>query len=98
MIHRLSLLWGEPVEQLEEELSAEDIIRYQCLYELEPWGSEADDVRFQQLCYVTAQVNSTKKLNASDFVMPWRRTKKEKVPFEVGLMSHVENMRRQTPK
>lgn len=94
MIHRLSLLWKEKVEWIEDNFTAEDIIRYQCLYELEPWGSEADDLRFQQLCYVTAQSNSPKKLDPKDFVMPWRKPRRQIVPYDVGITAHIEHIKR----
>jgi hypothetical protein len=92
MIHRLSLLWGKSVERIEDEYTAEDIIRYSCLYELEPWGCEADDLRSQQLAFLIAQANSKKKLNPADFAMPWRKPVRRKVPFEVGMMLHRTNI------
>ena len=88
-LYRLSLAWGQPVTQLEQTLSAEDLIGYGVYYELEPWGSEADDLRFQQLCYTVAQSQSTKRLKPADFAMPWRRVEKKTVNFEAGLTAFV---------
>jgi hypothetical protein len=63
-------------------------------YDLEPWGCEAEDHRFTQLAYITAQVQSKKQLNYTDFLPPWRKPQRKVVPFEVGLLAHMEHMKR----
>jgi hypothetical protein len=93
MLYRLSALFGEPVEELEERLTADQLQGYMAYYELEPWGCEADDHRFTHLAYVTAQVQSKKKLEYKDFLPPWRKPVKKVVPFDVGIVAMVEHMK-----
>ena len=80
---------------IEEEFSAEDIIDYALLHELEPQGCDADDVRFQQLAYLIAQSHSTKRLDPSSFAMPWRKAEKLRiVSAEVGFAAFAEHLKR----
>lgn len=95
MLHRLSLAWGVPLEQLENTLSAHELRRWCLYYQIEPWGSEVTDHWGQTLAYTVAQTQSTTRLDPADFAAPWRRAAAEKlVPFEVGQAALIEHLKR----
>lgn len=94
VLYRLSLAWGIPVDELAERLTAAQLRGYVTYYAVEPWGCEAEDWRFQQLAYITAQSQSTKRLNPDDFAPPWRKPVRRLVPFEVGLAALVAHHER----
>ncbi len=98
MLYRLSLAFGETVEVLETTLTAEQVQGYVRFYELEPWGTEADDLRFAQLGHTVAQCQSRKRLDPKDHLPPWRKPRRRLVPFDVGVVAHAEHIKRQNKR
>jgi len=47
----------------------EELIELQEFYVLEPFGAKRDDLHAAQVAYTVAQVNSTKKLKMSNFIL-----------------------------
>jgi hypothetical protein len=73
MWFRLAVLWRCEVEEAKARCDSYQFGRWRAFYSIEPWGSEADDVRTAMVCFLIACAHAGKGQHPKfeDFLPNW---------------------------